>query len=235
MVVAQLDAIARHAPAISVATVLVGVVLATWSGMRGARGLMSALNDVYGERERRSFWHREALALALTLLGGAFLLAALVLIVGLAGSSGEHTRPATTALLAPSRWPVLIVAMVLLLAVSYRYAPCHRAPKWRWVTWGASVSATIWVLVSFAFSYFAAHFTHVNPLLGSLGSVVMFLFWCYLTVLVVLLGAHINAQLEEHRTTDATARKASGAHEASLARKPPAAARRKATRRTRRH
>ena len=62
-------------------------------------------------------------------------------------------------LLAPSRWPVLIVAMLLALSVAYRYGPCRRVAKWRWVTWGAAVSATIWVAASSLLAYYAAHRT----------------------------------------------------------------------------
>jgi uncharacterized BrkB/YihY/UPF0761 family membrane protein len=55
------------------------------------------------------------------------------------------------------------------------------------------------VVGSFAFAYINEHVVHANPLLGSLGSVVLFLLWIYLMVLVILLGAHINVQLEEHK------------------------------------
>jgi len=70
------------------------------------------------------------------------------------------------------------------------------------VTWGATVSATIWVTGSSVVSYYAAHYAQLNPLLGSLGLVMIFLFWCYLTVLIVLLGAQINAELERHAEED---------------------------------
>jgi len=93
----------------------------------------------------------------------------------------------------------------LLLSIAYRYGPCRRVAKWRWGTWGAMVSAIIWVSGSSLLSYYTAHFTHLNPLLGSLYSVVIFLFWCYLTVLTVLLGAQINAELERHTVEDTSA------------------------------
>ena len=123
---------------------------------------------------------------------------ALTLIVGFAGAGLSLTATSGTALPPPSRWPILVVGMMLLLSVAYRYGPCRRVAKWRWVTWGASASAAIWLAGSALLSLYAAHFTHLNPLLGSLGSVMIFLFWCYLTVLTVLFGAHINAELERH-------------------------------------
>lgn len=204
MVVSQLDAIADHSRALSLATLSAALAFASWSGMRGARSLMTALNLVYRQRERRSFWHRQAIASALCVTGGAFVLLALALIVGLAGTDGP-TPVAGNGFLVPSRWPVLIVGMMLLLSVAYRYGPCRRLAKWRWVTWGAAATATIWVLASAALSYYTAHYRHFNPILGSLGSVVIFLFWCYLTVLAALFGAYVNAELERHTSVDSGA------------------------------
>jgi membrane protein len=201
-VTSQLDAIAERSRGLSIATVLGAFAFSLWSGMYGARALIVALNLVYHERERRSFWHRQALALGFCLLGGAFVLGALTLIVGLAGLDFRLASMTGPELLAPARWPVLIVATLLLLSVAYRYGPCRRVAKWRWVTWGATVSATIWVTGSSLLSYYAAHYAQLNPLLGSLGLVMLFLFWCYLTVLIVLLGAQINAELERHTEKD---------------------------------
>lgn len=205
IVVAQLDSIAQRSRGLSIVTVLSALAFSLWSGMRGARALIAALNLVYGEEERRTFWHRQALALGLCVLGGAFLVAALTLIVGLAGAGAISRSAADAGLLAPSRWPILIAAMMLLLSFAYRYGPCRKVAQWRWVTWGATASATIWVAGSSLLSYYAAHVAHLNPLLGSLGSVVLFLFWTYLTVLAILLGAQINAELERHTTRDTSA------------------------------
>ncbi len=204
IVTSQLDAIAARSRQLSVITILGTFAVSMWGGMRGARALMVALNLIYQERERRGFWHRQALAFWLCLVGGAFVLSALALILGLAAIDFPGDSAGAIRLLAPSRWPVLIVAMLLTLSVAYRYGPCRRVAKWRWVTWGAAVSATIWVAASSLLAYYAAHFTHLNPIIGTLGSIVLFLFWCYLTVLTGLFGAQINAELERH-TTESTA------------------------------
>lgn len=206
VVTSHLSEIAERSRGLSIATVLGALALSLWSGMRGARALIAGLNLVYHEREQRAFWHRQALALGLCLLGGAFVLITLALIVGLAGLDFRLAALTLPDLLAPTRWPVLIVATLLVLSVVYRYGPSRRVAKWRWVTWGATLSATIWVMGSALLSYYAAHYTHFNPLLGSLGLAMIFLFWCYLTVLTVLLGAQINAELERHTDTDTGAK-----------------------------
>jgi membrane protein len=198
VVTSQLDLMAERSRGLSIATVLGALVFSFWSGMRGARGVISALNVVYDEREGRGFWHRQALALGLCLLGGAFVLVALTLILGLTGLN-VGTRPL---LLGSMRWPALIGATLLLLSVAYRYGPCRRVAKWRWVTWGATFSATIWVMGSALLSYYAAYYGQLNPLLGSIGLVMIFFFWCYLTSFIVLLGAQINAELERQTDED---------------------------------
>lgn len=211
VVVAQLDAIARNSGLLPASALLAGVALAVWGGMRGANGLMTALNAVYRQPETRSIRRRAAVAFGLALVGGLFLTSALAMIV--AGAvTALSAIPSGAVLLAPSRWPVLIIAMLLLLALAYRYAPSRPLAKWRWVTWGATLSAAIWVVGSFVFAYVAGHIVDANPLLGSLASVVAFLFWIYLTVLVVLLGAHINAELEHHTVSDTRAEAQSERH-----------------------
>jgi membrane protein len=205
VITAQLDFIAERSRRLSTVTLLGAFAFSLWSGMRGVRALIAALNLVYRARERRTFWHRQALALGLCFLGGAFVFCTLALILGLADLDFQPSSESGLTLLAPTRWPVLVLAMLLLLSVAYRYGPCRRLAKWRWVTWGATVSATIWVVGSALLSYYAAHYAQFNPVLGSLGLAMIFLFWCYLTALIVLLGAQINAELERHTDEDTCA------------------------------
>lgn len=204
VVMSQLDALAERSRGLSIGTVVGALVLAIWSGMRGVHGLMLALNTIYGEEERRSFWERQLLALWLCVMGGVFVVLALTLIVGFAGT-GLGIGAFDSAPVALSRWPILMFALMLSLSVVYRHAPCRHVPKWRWVTWGATVTASIWMLASLLLSYYAAHYGSFNPLLGSLASVMIFLLWSYLTVLAVLLGAQINAELERHTVADTSA------------------------------
>jgi membrane protein len=201
IVVNQLELIARNRR-LSVAVLIAAGTLAVWGGMRGMRSLTAALNVIYAERETRPFWQRQTVALLLAVGSGAFVLTTLVLIIGVAPADAAEPGVGFGVMVAPSRWPILIVTMMLALSILYRYAPSRRAPRWRWVTWGATFSAMLWVAGSWALSWYAAHFAGFNPLLGSLGSVVMFLAWSYLTALTVLLGARINADLE--RQTDAS-------------------------------
>ena len=204
VVVGQLLAIAQHSRAVSGVTLVSSLAIALWSAMRAMRGLIEALNVIYQENEKRSFWHRQALVFGFTCYGGVFLLVVLGLILALppwvSSSRSEHDL----AFLAAARWPILLVLLMFSLSALYRYGPSRRTAKWRWVSWGAAASAIIWVCGSLLFSYYASQFTRFNPLLGSLGAVTLFFLWSYLTVFTLLLGAQVNAEMERQAEMDST-------------------------------
>lgn len=203
VVVGQLRAIASHSRAVSSATLIGGLVIALWSSMRAMRGLLAALNFIYKEEEGRAFWYRQALIFAFTCCGGVFLLTVLALILAIPPWVSWDKDPALAAV-AMFRWPILLVVLMVSLSVLYRYGPSRPTAKWRWVSPGAAASSATWVVGSVLFSYYTSQFTRLNPLLGSLGAFTLFFLWSYLTVLVVLLGAQVNAEIEREAEKDAT-------------------------------
>jgi membrane protein len=196
VVIGQLQAIAAHSRRVSSITLIAGLVLALWSAMRAMRCLIATLNGIYQEDEKRTFWHRQAIVLGFTSFGGFFLLAMLTLIVAVPPWAFTGAQSAGYAFVAAARWPVLVLVLMLCLSVLYRYGPSRPKAQWRWVSGGAFVSGMIWVTGSLLFSYYASHFSRFNPLLGSLGAVTIFFLWAYLTVVTVLLGAQMNAEME---------------------------------------
>jgi membrane protein len=202
VVIGQLQAIARHSRALSSITLIGGLAVALWSSMRALRGLIVALNFIYGEEEKRTFWHRQALVFAFTCIGGILLL--IVLAVILAIPAWVASDAGVYAFVAMLRWPILIVMLMVSLSALYRYGPSRQTAKWRWVGWGAAASTTLWVVGSLLFLYYTVEFTHVNPLLGSLGAFTLFFLWAYLTILAVLLGAQVNAEMEHEAQKNST-------------------------------
>src|SRR4029453_14237376 len=93
------------------------------------------------------------------------------------------------------RWPLLLMVIIPWLASLYRYGPTRRSPTWAWVSWGSTVAAVLWILTSMLFSWYVS-FESYNRLYGSLGTAVGFMVWIWLSVVVILIGAELNAEME---------------------------------------
>jgi membrane protein len=182
-----------------------GLVLALWSASRGMSGIITAVNIAYEEKERRGFFKLNMIALGFTLgaMAGGGVVIALVAVLPVA-LQVLPLGPATKWVLFLVEWPVLIVLMMLGLAVLYRYAPDRDKPQWRWVSPGAVAAAILWVVASIGFTVYVANFSSYDKTYGSLGGVVVLLTWLYLSALVVLFGAVINAQSEKQVRKDST-------------------------------
>jgi membrane protein len=94
------------------------------------------------------------------------------------------------------RWPVLTAVLAVALSLLYRFGPSQPRAKLRWVSWGSAFAAVGWLLASLGFSYYVANFGSYNKTYGSLGAVVGFMTWIWVSAMVVLLGAEVNAELE---------------------------------------
>ncbi|MGZ8400831.1 MAG: YihY/virulence factor BrkB family protein, partial [Methyloceanibacter sp.] len=101
-------------------------------------------------------------------------------------------------------WPLLALIVLLFLSLLYRYGPCRRSAKWRWVTVGSLFATIIWLIASAGFSFYVSNFAHYDRTYGSLGAVIVLLFWLYISFYIVLLGAEINAELELQTAQDTT-------------------------------
>jgi membrane protein len=176
---------------------VIGLLTSLWSANAGVKSLFDALNAVYEVKEKRSFLHRTWLSFAFTLGGLVFIILAITAIlvvpailafVGL-GSLGDT-------LLNLGRWPLMLGAIMLLLALIYRYGPSRGRVRWRWVTWGSGFASFFWILGSAGFSYYAANFGSYNKTYGSLGAAVGFMTWIWISMIIVLIGGELNAQLE---------------------------------------
>ncbi len=179
-------------------TFAVSLCLSLWSANAGTKALLDALNIVYGHREKRGFFKLNAVSLAFTagtlLLALTALAATVVLPLMLDALGLESVTPTLLKLV---RWPLLYVIVCLALAVLYYLGPCRDQPKWRWVSAGSVVAATLWLVISILFSWYAANFGNYNETYGSLGAVVAFMVWIWLSVVVVLLGGEIDEHMDE--------------------------------------
>ena len=182
-----------------------GILAALWGAWSAASGVIGAINTAYGEHEGRSFLHRQLVALTLVVAAGLFSLAGFTL-VAIVPTVLEvlWLDSEQRAIIALARWPALGLLMIVALGMLYRFAPCRRAAKWRWVSPGAAVATVLWLTGSAAFSYYVANVRSYNETLGALGIMLLFLTWFYLTSFAVLFGAELNAELERQTARDTT-------------------------------
>lgn len=182
-----------------------GVAIALWSANAGVKALFDALNVAYDEEEKRGFLKLNLQSLAFTLCAMAAMglaLGAVVivpLVINLLGLGDTLSW-----VLSLARWPVLLLLVVLGLAALYRFGPSRASPKWVWLSPGAIFAALVWLLASMAFSWYAANFGSYNETYGSLGAVIGFMTWLWISAFIILIGAELNAEAERQTARDTT-------------------------------
>jgi membrane protein len=182
-----------------------------WSSSSATTGLIDALNAIYELKESRPWWKSRLIAVTLAIALGLLLTAALIIVM---------CGPAILRQIVPSsarfyvwkiaQWPAAALLLVLALLGLYRFAPDSQAQKWKWLLPGSIVAAVIWIAVSLLFKLYVRYFSHFGLLYGSLGTLIILMFWFYLSGAAILVGGEINAILEDaaakHKVTGANKR-----------------------------
>ena len=189
--------IASGAPLSLGFTALFSFLLAIWSANSGMKALMDALNVSYAKRETRTFLRLHLTSFTLTM--GALLFLLLML-------SAVAVVPAILAflwldrwtqwLVWAGRWPVILIMLGVAISILYRWGPNVKSTSWRWYSPGSVFSSVGLLAFSMLFSWYAANFAAFNETYGSLGAVIAFLAWMWLSTVVVLIGAEMNAELD---------------------------------------
>jgi membrane protein len=179
--------------------------LAVWSANAGAKALFDALNVIYDETEKRSFFRLNLLSLSFT-AGALVLLVLGLLAVAVVPVAIEALglQSVTERLLAVLRWPALFLLASFALSLLYRYGPSRSEARWSWLTLGSLVAAALWIGASLLFSWYAANFASYNETYGTLGAVVGFMTWIWISTAIVLVGAELNAETEHQTARDST-------------------------------
>ena len=186
-------------------TFLMGLGVSLWSANAAMKSFFDTLNIVHGEEEKRGFVKLNAISLLFTVGGILFVVAALGAIVVIpVALKYIGLSEAADLLLRLGRWPAMFVVLTLALAVIYRYGPSREAPQWRWITWGSAMAAILWLGISALFSWYASSFGNFNETYGSLGAVIGFMTWLWISAIVILLGAELNAEMEHQTARDTT-------------------------------
>ena len=163
---------------------------------------------IYEVEEGRPFWKLRPLQIAVTVvmvLLAALVSLALVLSGPLATSVGDAVGLSDSLVdtYRLAKWPLLALVLLVLVSLLYYASPNVRLPRFRWVTPGSVLALTLWVLASAAFAFYVGNFGSYDKTYGTLGGVVSFLVWLWITNIALLLGAELNAELERSRELDA--------------------------------
>jgi membrane protein len=177
-----------------------GILAALWASSSAVVAISDALNRAYDVQEGRPWWKVRGMALLLTIGLSLFIVAAMVLLI-----FGPQLGDWLASLVGLGkvfelfwnvlRWPVSAGLLIVAMAVVYYYAP-DVEQQWKWITPGAVFAVLATIVVSLGFSVYVSHFGSYNKTYGSIGAVIVFLTWLYLTGLCLLVGGEINAEIE---------------------------------------
>ncbi len=182
-----------------------GLGITLWSANNGIKAMFDGLNVVYDEAEERSFLRLAFVSLVFTLgaiitvilaLGAIVVVPAILALVGLGGLPAILIRLV--------RWPILFALIVIGIGLLYRFGPSRSPARWRWISIGSLLAASLWVAASALFSWYVTNFDSYNETYGSLGAVIAFMVWMWISTTIVLLGAELNAEMEHQTARDTT-------------------------------
>jgi membrane protein len=181
-----------------------GLLAALWSASGYLGAFMRAANSIYEVQEGRPFWKLRPLQVALTLLGVFLMsLVAIGLVISgpVAKAIGGAVGLGDTAISVwgVAKWPVMLLIVMTVVATLYYIAPNVRHPRFRWVTPGGVLAVLLWAVASVGFGFYVAHFGSYNKTYGTLGGVISFLVWMWISNLALVLGAEFDAELERER------------------------------------
>jgi membrane protein len=190
------------------AALVIGLLGALWSASGYVNAFSRAMNTVYEIDEGRPIWKlRPAMLLITAVLLVLAAVTALALVVSgpLAEAVGSAIGLSDIAVTVWSiaKWPVLLGIVIVIVAILYHATPNVRQPKFRWISIGAVVAILVWILASAAFGLYVASFGSYNSTYGSLGGVIVFLLWLWITNLALLFGAELDAETERGRELQA--------------------------------
>jgi membrane protein len=177
-----------------------GAVVALWGASGGMLSIISALNAAYDVTDRRPWWKRRLMALALTCGFSLFALTAVLLLI-----FGERIGEAAAALMGLGpvftwtwnllQWPAIMACGLAGVDLVYYLAPAVRR-RWTWMSPGSAFAAVAWLAMSFGLRLYVGFVGSYNATYGSIGGVILLMLWLYWTSLALLVGAEINAELE---------------------------------------
>ncbi|WP_395517313.1 YihY/virulence factor BrkB family protein [Pseudorhizobium flavum] len=184
---------------------IAGLGIALWSTNNGMKALFQAMNVAYEEEEKRSFLKLTGISLLFT-LGTLILIVVLIVAVGVVPAVLSFLSLGSWAetLINTLRWPILLLIIMAGITLLYRYGPSREDARFRWLSWGVIFATVSWLLAAVAVSFYLSNFADYNATYGTLGALIGFMVWTWVSVIIVIVGAELNAELEHQTAQDST-------------------------------
>jgi membrane protein len=205
IILTQLNVLVMAKPSSLSVGFMVGLAVALWSANSAVKAIFDAMNIAYGENEKRGIVRLNVMSLAFTAMA---LLLASILIAAIGGV------PAVLAylwldrwqetLIRFLRWPIALAFIGGGIAMIYHFGPSREPAQGRWLSWGAVFSTLLWVPASILFSFYLETFADYHATYGALGALIGFMIWTWISVMIVIVGAELNAELEHQTVRDTT-------------------------------
>lgn len=173
------------------------IIGALWSASAGTKALMTGIDIAYATPEDRSFLVKRAMALGITV--------ALIVFVAVAASAATFLPYLLDALGAEGlirfvqygRWPIIFIMVLFGLGVLFKIAPCRPAAKSPWISVGSVVVAILWLLATLGLSLYSSIAGSLGAAYGTISGLFVLMLWFFISGLIVLFGAEVNAELEK--------------------------------------
>jgi membrane protein len=181
-----------------------GLLGALWSASGYVGAFARATNRIYEVEEGRSFLQLRPVQFLVTVVSVLLLTVAAALIV-LSGPVAESIGnviglgPQAVMIWDIAKWPVVVIIAVFVLALLYYTTPNVKQPKFKWVSVGSIVALLVWALATLGFGFYVSNFGNYDKTYGSLGGVIAFLLWIWISNNALLFGAELDSELERGR------------------------------------
>lgn len=189
----------------SISLLSFGAIGSIWSSSKGVMALMRAVNRAFDLEENRPYLKLKGLSILFTLALFLTLIVAFTVLV-----FGE---PIFKALFGSCTWVMLVIWKILKLVIPlaflilvftmlYKWSPSIKTNlkiKFSQSLPGAIFASISWIVLSAGFSFYVNNFGNYSKTYGSLGGIIVFLIWLYMSSIVIVLGAEVNATLMSMR------------------------------------
>ena len=188
----------------STIALIIGLAIAIWSASGYIGAFMDASNNVWDAPEGRPIWKKIPVRLAVTVVLLILLTATALAVVftgPVAQKAGDIIGLGSTfvSVWNIAKWPILLLIVSFMISLLYWACPNVKQPGFPWVTPGGLLAVVLWLAASALFALYVGNFSSYNKTYGSLGGVIVFLTWLWITNIIVLLGAELNSEMERSR------------------------------------